>query len=158
MMSQSFITLKGFCWYTVYKLPLCIFRFQSQIIVPRRGDELVSSSTNFANQVSKSFKEEVVNRRTLLECSYRKKRRTNIIASETTLLPMQIFNISQLKQSFHQRGAYTLVFTHCSSFINHTYNFNATRDIDPLLRPSFAASLSGIFSLKNRAKKSKNQQ
>uniref|UniRef100_A0A3Q7FLU3 Uncharacterized protein n=1 Tax=Solanum lycopersicum TaxID=4081 RepID=A0A3Q7FLU3_SOLLC len=46
----------------------------------------------------------IVGMRTLLECSYRKKRRTNIIASETTLLPMQIFNISQLKQSFHQRG------------------------------------------------------
>lgn len=108
-------------------------------------------------------------------------------ASETTLLPKPTFNISQLQQSFHQRGlslddlvallgqhnkcsrvnlslnlqlirlyilagAHTLGFTHCSSFMNRIYNFNATHDIDPTLRRSFAASLKGRCPLKNRPK------
>lgn len=36
--------------------------------------------------------------------------------------------------------------------MNRIYNFNATHDIDPTLRPSFAASLKGVCPLKNRAK------
>ncbi|KAH0712136.1 hypothetical protein KY289_008095 [Solanum tuberosum] len=76
-------------------------------------------------------------------------------ASETTLLPKPTFNISQLQQSFNQRGlslddlvallgAHTLGFTYFLSFMNCIYNFNATHDIHPTLRPSFAASLKGI--------------
>lgn len=49
-------------------------------------------------------------------------------------------------------GAHTLGFSHCSSFISRIYNFNATHDIDPTLRRSFAASLKSICPLKNRAK------
>ncbi|XP_068345356.1 peroxidase 64-like [Pyrus communis] len=82
-------------------------------------------------------------------------------ASESVQLPGPTFNISQLQQSFFQRGlslndlvalsgGHTLGFAHCSSFQNRIYNFNATRDIDPTLRPSFAASLRNTCPIKNR--------
>ncbi|CAA2999425.1 peroxidase 64-like [Olea europaea subsp. europaea] len=84
-------------------------------------------------------------------------------ASETVQLPFPTFNISQLKQSFSQRGlsmedlvalsgGHTLGFSHCSSFQNRLHNFNSTHDIDPTLHPSFAASLRGICPIKNKAK------
>ncbi|XP_048444433.1 peroxidase 64 isoform X2 [Pyrus x bretschneideri] len=47
-------------------------------------------------------------------------------------------------------GGHTLGFAHCSSFQNRIYNFNATRDVDPTLRPSFAASLRNTCPIKNR--------
>ncbi|KAM1073168.1 hypothetical protein ACFX2B_018074 [Malus domestica] len=82
-------------------------------------------------------------------------------ASESVQLPGPTFNISQLQQSFFQRGlslndlvalsgGHTLGFAHCSSFQNRIYNFNATRDVDPTLRPYFAASLRSTCPIKNR--------
>ncbi|XP_009605169.1 peroxidase 64-like [Nicotiana tomentosiformis] len=84
-------------------------------------------------------------------------------ASETRQLPAPTFNISQLQQSFSQRGlsledlvalsgGHTLGFSHCSSFSNRIHNFDATNDVDPTLHPSLASTLKGICPLKNRAK------
>ncbi|CAK9138373.1 unnamed protein product [Ilex paraguariensis] len=84
-------------------------------------------------------------------------------ASETVQLPAPTFNISQLHQSFSQRGlstedlvslsgGHTLGFSHCSSFQNRIHNFNSTHDIDPSMHPSFAASLRSICPIKNKAK------
>lgn len=84
-------------------------------------------------------------------------------ASETTQLPAPLFNISQLQQSFSQRGlsmedlvalsgGHTLGFSHCSSFAGRIRNFNTTHDIDPSMHPSLAASLRGVCPSKNRPK------
>ncbi|KAM1047607.1 hypothetical protein TB2_026426 [Malus domestica] len=84
-------------------------------------------------------------------------------ASETVQLPAPTFNISQLQQSFSQRGlslndlvalsgGHTLGFSHCSSFQNRIHNFNATHDFDPTLNPSFAANLKNTCPIKNRPK------
>ncbi|KAJ7944126.1 Peroxidase [Quillaja saponaria] len=84
-------------------------------------------------------------------------------ASETIQLPAPTFNISQLQQSFSQRGlsmedlvalsgGHTLGFSHCSSFKNRIHNFNATHDVDPSMHPSFAASLKSICPVKTNAK------
>ncbi|ONH97170.1 hypothetical protein PRUPE_7G173700 [Prunus persica] len=84
-------------------------------------------------------------------------------ATETRQLPAPTFNISQLQQSFSQRGlslndlvalsgGHTLGFSHCSSFQNRIHNFNATHDVDPSLRPSFAASLKNTCPINNRPK------
>ncbi|KAI9080457.1 hypothetical protein K1719_037571 [Acacia pycnantha] len=84
-------------------------------------------------------------------------------ASETRQLPAPTFNISQLQQSFSQRGlstedlvalsgGHTLGFSHCSSFQNRIHNFSATNEVDPSLNPSFAAKLKSICPLKNQAK------
>ncbi|KAF2312449.1 hypothetical protein GH714_034710 [Hevea brasiliensis] len=81
-------------------------------------------------------------------------------ASETRQLPAPTFNISQLQQSFSQRGlsmddlvalsgGHTLGFSHCSSFQNRIRNFNATHDIDPTMNPSFAASLRSVCPKNN---------
>ncbi|KAI5319782.1 PREDICTED: peroxidase [Prunus dulcis] len=84
-------------------------------------------------------------------------------ATETRQLPAPTFNISQLQQSFSQRGlslndlvalsgGHTLGFSHCSSFQNRIHNFNATHDVDPSLQPSFAASLKNTCPVNNRPK------
>ncbi|CAI0435095.1 unnamed protein product [Linum tenue] len=84
-------------------------------------------------------------------------------ASETRQLPAPVFNISQLQQSFSQRGlsledlvalsgGHTLGFAHCSSFQNRIHNFSATVDVDSTLSPSFAANLRRICPLQNKAK------
>ncbi|KAF5200127.1 Peroxidase [Thalictrum thalictroides] len=84
-------------------------------------------------------------------------------ATETRSLPAPTFNISQLQQSFSQRGlsmkdlvalsgGHTLGFSHCSSFQSRIHNFNATFDVDPTMHPSFAASLKSICPLHNNAK------
>ncbi|KAM7260786.1 hypothetical protein ACFE04_026261 [Oxalis oulophora] len=83
-------------------------------------------------------------------------------ATETKQLPAPTFNISQLQQSFSQRGlsmedlvalsgGHTLGFSHCSSFQNRLNKFNTTHDTDPSLQPSFAASLKNVCLTKNRA-------
>ncbi|XP_076950678.1 peroxidase 64-like [Bidens hawaiensis] len=85
-------------------------------------------------------------------------------ASESIQLPAPTFNISQLRQSFSQRGlsledlaalsgGHTLGFSHCSSFNNRIHNFNSTTDINPSLHPSFAASLRRVCNAKNNTKK-----
>ncbi|KAL0333860.1 UNVERIFIED_CONTAM: Peroxidase 64 [Sesamum angustifolium] len=84
-------------------------------------------------------------------------------ASETTQLPSPAFNVSQLQKNFSLRGlsmedlvalsgGHTLGFSHCSSFQNRIHNFNSTHDVDPTLRPAFAASLKSICPIKNKAK------
>ncbi|XVF18074.1 hypothetical protein REPUB_Repub10bG0180200 [Reevesia pubescens] len=83
-------------------------------------------------------------------------------ASETIQLPAPTFNISQLQQSFSQRGlsmddlvalsgGHTIGFSHCSSFHTRIRNFNATHDIDPMMNPSFAASLRRVCPFNNKA-------
>ncbi|KAJ4964117.1 hypothetical protein NE237_024056 [Protea cynaroides] len=84
-------------------------------------------------------------------------------AIETRQLPAPTFNISQLQQSFSQRGlsmadlvtlsgGHSLGFAHCSSFRNRIHSFNTNNDIDPSLAPAFAANLRSICPLKNTAK------
>ncbi|KAK4781674.1 hypothetical protein SAY86_015776 [Trapa natans] len=85
------------------------------------------------------------------------------LASETRLLPAPTFSLSQLKQSFSQRGlsvndlvalsgGHTLGFAHCSSFQNRIHSFNATHDVDPTLSPSFATGLRNTCPARNVAK------
>ncbi|XP_004238381.1 peroxidase 64-like [Solanum lycopersicum] len=85
------------------------------------------------------------------------------IASETRQLPGPNFNISQLQQSFSQRGlslddlvalsgGHTLGFSHCSSFRNRIENFDSKNDVDPSLDASFAANLKKICPVKNTTK------
>ena len=73
-------------------------------------------------------------------------------ASETINLPAPTFNVSQLIQSFANRGldvkdmvalsgAHTLGFSHCSSFQSRLRNFSATHEIDPTLESGFAQIL-----------------
>ncbi|GAB4848436.1 hypothetical protein Ancab_040142 [Ancistrocladus abbreviatus] len=92
----------------------------------------------------------------------RKDGRTSL-SSETRQLPAPSFNLSQLQQSFFQRGlseedlvalsgGHTLGFSHCSSFQNRLHNFDTTHDIDPSMHPSFAASLRSICPIHNTMK------
>ncbi|KAI6688382.1 hypothetical protein NL676_025210 [Syzygium grande] len=85
------------------------------------------------------------------------------MASDTRQLPAPIFNISQLQQSFSQRGlsmedlvalsgGHTLGFAHCSSFQNRIHNFSPTADVDPSLSPSFASNLRNVCPLHNTVK------
>ncbi|XP_062164532.1 peroxidase 64-like [Alnus glutinosa] len=84
-------------------------------------------------------------------------------ASETRQLPAPTFNISQLQQSFSQRGlsledlvalsgGHTLGFAHCSSFQNRIHSFSATLDVDPSLQPSFASSLRSVCPAHNKVR------
>ncbi|GMY12286.1 peroxidase 64-like [Fagus crenata] len=84
-------------------------------------------------------------------------------ASETVQLPAPTFTISQLQKTFSQRGlstddlvalsgGHTIGFSHCSSFQNRLHNFNATHDIDPMINPSFAASLRGVCPKNSKSK------
>ncbi|KAK1388574.1 Peroxidase [Heracleum sosnowskyi] len=84
-------------------------------------------------------------------------------ASETKQLPAPTFNISQLQQSFSQRGlsmqdlvalsgGHTLGFSHCSSFQNRIHNFDAKHDVDPSMQPSFAVSLRNVCPMHNKVK------
>ncbi|KAJ7957904.1 Peroxidase [Quillaja saponaria] len=84
-------------------------------------------------------------------------------ASDTIQLPAPTFNISQLQQSFSQRGlsmkdlvalsgGHTLGFAHCSSLQNRIHNFNASLDIDPSMHKSFAGRLRSICPFHNKVK------
>ncbi|CAN1315140.1 Peroxidase 64 [Linum perenne] len=77
-------------------------------------------------------------------------------ATETRQLPAPVFNISQLQQSFSQRGLsledLTLGFAHCSSFKNRIHKFSPNFDVDSTLNPSFAANLKKVCPSKNTAK------
>ncbi|KAI3757246.1 hypothetical protein L6452_04780 [Arctium lappa] len=84
-------------------------------------------------------------------------------ASETRQLPAPTFNISQLQQSFSQRGlsmedlvalsgGHTLGFAHCSSFQNRIHNFATTQDVDPSLHQSFAAGLRSVCPMHNKVR------
>ncbi|KAI3762115.1 hypothetical protein L1987_52538 [Smallanthus sonchifolius] len=85
------------------------------------------------------------------------------IASETRQLPAPTFNISQLQQSFSQRGldmkdlvalsgGHTLGFAHCSSFQNRIHNFATTQDVDPSMHQSFAANLRRVCPMHNQVR------
>ncbi|KAJ0873387.1 putative peroxidase [Helianthus annuus] len=82
-------------------------------------------------------------------------------ASETRQLAAPTSNISQLQQSFSQRGlsmedlvalsgGHTLGFAHCSSFQNRIHNFATTQDVDPSMHKSFAASLRSVCPMHNK--------
>ncbi|KAL0366007.1 UNVERIFIED_CONTAM: Peroxidase 64 [Sesamum radiatum] len=84
-------------------------------------------------------------------------------AVDTRKLPVPTFNISQLKQSFSQRGlslddlvalsgGHTLGFSHCSSFQNRIHNFNKVIDVDPSMEASFAGKLRQVCPVNNKAK------
>ncbi|XP_027329302.1 peroxidase 64 [Abrus precatorius] len=84
-------------------------------------------------------------------------------AIETRQLPAPTFNISQLQQSFSQRGlslddlvalsgGHTLGFAHCSSLQNRIHNFSPKQDIDPSMNPSFASRLRSICPSPNKVK------
>ncbi|KAI9201775.1 hypothetical protein LWI28_029050 [Acer negundo] len=86
-------------------------------------------------------------------------------ANDTVQLPAPTSNVSELQQSFSQRGfsmkdlvalsgGHTLGFAHCSSFQNRIHNFNATHDVDPTMNPSFAASLRSVCPMHNMVKNS----
>ncbi|KAI8548962.1 hypothetical protein RHMOL_Rhmol07G0314300 [Rhododendron molle] len=82
-------------------------------------------------------------------------------AIDTRQLPAPTFNISQLQQSFSQRGlslddlvalsgGHTLGFAHCSSFQNRIHNFNTQTNVDPSLQESFAANLRKVCPMHNK--------
>ncbi|KAK2398330.1 peroxidase [Trifolium repens] len=84
-------------------------------------------------------------------------------AAETRQLPAPTFNISQLQQSFSQRGlslqdlvalsgGHTLGFAHCSSFQNRIHKFSSKQSIDPSLNPSFANTLQSKCHINNKVK------
>ncbi|KAJ0515822.1 putative peroxidase [Helianthus annuus] len=84
-------------------------------------------------------------------------------ASETRQLAAPTSNISQLQQSFSQRGlsmedlvalsgGHTLGFAHCSSFQNRIHNFATTQDVDPSMHKSFAASLRSVCPMHNKVR------
>ncbi|KAL0360507.1 UNVERIFIED_CONTAM: Peroxidase 64 [Sesamum radiatum] len=84
-------------------------------------------------------------------------------ANDTLQLPFPTFNISQLQQSFSQRGlsvddlvalsgGHTLGFSHCSSFQNRIHNFNNATDVDPSMNPSLAARLRQVCPMRNKVK------
>lgn len=49
-------------------------------------------------------------------------------------------------------GGHTLGFSHCSSFQNRIHNFSSSHDVDPTMRPSFAATLKRICPVNNKIK------
>ncbi|KAH6759274.1 Peroxidase superfamily protein [Perilla frutescens var. frutescens] len=84
-------------------------------------------------------------------------------ANDSLQLPFPTFNISQLEQSFSQRGlslddlvalsgGHTLGFAHCSSFQNRIHKFSNVTDVDPSLNPSFAARLRQVCPNHNKVK------
>ncbi|WVY89034.1 hypothetical protein V8G54_037897 (chloroplast) [Vigna mungo] len=85
------------------------------------------------------------------------------MATETRQLPAPTFNISQLQQSFSQRGlsledlvalsgGHTLGFAHCSSFQNRIHRFSPKQDIDPSMKASFGSRLRSICPSHNKVK------
>nr|DAD43008.1 TPA_asm: hypothetical protein HUJ06_001238 [Nelumbo nucifera] len=75
------------------------------------------------------------------------------LASEVTKnLPDASFNVEQLKNNFARKGlsleemvtlsgAHSIGDSHCSSFSNRLYHFNATHSQDPSLDPAYASYL-----------------
>ncbi|RVW72966.1 Peroxidase 66 [Vitis vinifera] len=95
---------------------------------------------------------DVVAMRPLLECTQRKEDGRVSKASETVNQPAPTFNVTQLIQSFAQRGlglkdlvalsgGHSLGFSHCSSFEARVHNFSSVHDIDPTMNTEFAERL-----------------
>ncbi|KAI3858149.1 hypothetical protein MKX03_022468 [Papaver bracteatum] len=74
------------------------------------------------------------------------------LASETIDLPPATFNVAQLTQNFANKGltqeemvtlsgTHTIGRSHCTSFRNRLYSFNATVNQDPSLDATYAAQL-----------------
>ncbi|KAI3872231.1 hypothetical protein MKW98_011723 [Papaver atlanticum] len=74
------------------------------------------------------------------------------LASETIDLPPPTFNVAQLTQNFANKGltleemvtlsgTHTIGRSHCTSFRNRLYSFNATVSQDPSLDATYAAQL-----------------
>lgn len=82
-------------------------------------------------------------------------RRDGTISLESDVLqnvPSPFFTVDQLQQNFARKGlsldemvtlsgAHSIGVSHCSSFSNRLYSFNATNPQDPSLNPGFAAFL-----------------
>ncbi|XP_008781200.2 peroxidase 5-like [Phoenix dactylifera] len=82
-------------------------------------------------------------------------RRDGRISLESEVLqniPAPFFTVDQLQQNFARKGlsrdemvtlsgAHSIGVSHCSSFSNRLYSFNATNPQDPSLNPGFAAFL-----------------
>ncbi|XP_057951862.1 peroxidase 66 [Malania oleifera] len=73
-------------------------------------------------------------------------------ASDTITLPAPFFNVTQLIQSFAQRGlgvkdlvalsgGHTLGFSHCSSFEARLHKFSSAHDVNPSMDDEFAEEL-----------------
>ncbi|MBA0736250.1 hypothetical protein Gogos_009817, partial [Gossypium gossypioides] len=78
--------------------------------------------------------------------------RVSIIDEVTQNLPPPSFNAQQIAQLFARKGmsvdemvtlsgAHSIGVSHCSSFSNRLYSFNATHAQDPSLDPNYAAFL-----------------
>ncbi|KAL1561113.1 Peroxidase 64 [Salvia divinorum] len=84
-------------------------------------------------------------------------------ANDSLQLPFPTFNISQLHQSFSNRGlsledlvalsgGHTLGFSHCSSFQNRIHSFDSLNDVDPTMSPSFAGGLKRVCPVHNKVR------
>ncbi|CAO2838930.1 unnamed protein product [Amaranthus hypochondriacus] len=73
-------------------------------------------------------------------------------ANDTINLPPPFLNVTQLIQSFANRGlgikdlvalsgGHTLGFSHCSSFVARVHNFSLVHETDPSMNPEFATLL-----------------
>ncbi|KAL2920585.1 Peroxidase 66 [Bienertia sinuspersici] len=73
-------------------------------------------------------------------------------ANDTTQLPPPTSNVTQLIQSFANRGlgikdlvalsgGHTIGFSHCSSFLGRIHNFSKSHEVDPSLNAEFGSNL-----------------
>lgn len=84
--------------------------------------------------------------------SGRRDGRVSLKDDPTQNLPAPFFNLQQLQQSFERKGlsleemvtlsgTHSIGVSHCSSFTNRLYTFNATNPQDPSMDPRFANML-----------------
>ncbi|KMT14150.1 hypothetical protein BVRB_4g079710 [Beta vulgaris subsp. vulgaris] len=84
--------------------------------------------------------------------SGRRDGRVSLKDDPTQNLPPPFFNLNQLKENFERKGlsleemvilsgAHSIGVSHCSSFTQRLYSFNATHPQDPSMDPRFASML-----------------